>query len=110
MIPYYHYASATIDKLVMASKPNRVPNFDKMGAPRRGYFTDSLYVSAATASTALMIGPKHPGGPRAAPEYRFDLDVSLCTYSKVGVVPGGTATEYITAGSPEVTASTSLGP
>lgn len=107
---YYHYASATIHKLVMASKPNRVPNFDKTGAPRTVYFTDMSFVSAAAASTALMIGAMHPGGPRAAPEYRFDLDVSLCTYTKVGVVPGGTATEYITAGSPEVTASTSLGP
>lgn len=107
---YYHYASATIHKLVMASKPNRVPNFDKTGAPRTVYFTDTLFASAAVASTALMIGAMHPGGPRNAPEYRFDLNISLCTYTNLGIVPGGTATEYITDDSPLVTASTRLGP
>lgn len=107
---YFHYASATIHTLVMASVPNRVPNFDKSGKPRTVYFTDVSFTSAAAASTALMIGPMHPGGPRLAPEYRLDLDVSLCAYINLGIVPGGTATEYTTADSPIVTASARLGP
>ena len=107
---FYHYASATIEKLVMASKPNRVPNFDISGSPRTVYFTDDLFTSTATAEIAMMIGTKNPSGSHKSPEYRFDLDVSLCTYTNSGIVRGGTATEYITAGSPEVTASTSLGP
>ena len=107
---YYHYASATIHKLVMASKPNRVPNFDIYGTPRTVYFTDVLFTSAVAAETALLIGAKHPAGPRSSPAFRFDLDVTLCAYTNLGIVPGGTATEFVTAASPEVISSTGLGP
>ena len=107
---FYHYASATIHKLVMASKPNRVPNFDIYGTPRTVYFTDVLFTSAVAAETALLIGAKHPAGPRSSPAFRFDLDVTLCAYTNLGIVPGGTATEYITVDSPIVTASARLRP
>ena len=45
---FYHYASATIEKLVMASKPNRVPNFDISGPLRTVYFTENLFIAGAT--------------------------------------------------------------
>ena len=109
-VDFYHYASATIHRLVMASTPNRVPNFDIYGTPRTVYFTDVLFTSAAAAETALLIGAKHPAGPRSSPVFRFDLDVTLCAYTNLGIVPGGTATEYITTGSLIVTASARLSP
>ena len=107
---FYHYASATIHKLVMASKPNRVPNFDIYGTPRTVYLTDILFTSAVAAETALLVGAKRPAGPRSSPAFRFDLDVTLCAYTNLGIVPGGTATEYITVDSPIVTASARLSP
>ncbi len=107
---FYHYASDTIKRLVDASVPQCVPNFDRLGKPRDVYITDSLYGSIAAAEAALQIGAMHPAGAMSPPSWRFDLDLTGCTYTNRGRVKGGTATEFTTRDAPLVTGTTKMGP
>jgi hypothetical protein len=88
----------------------RVPNVDRAGRPKVVYFTHDYYDSAAAAEAALRIGSLNPFGAGPPPAYRLDLDLSGCTYTYHGLVPGGTGTEYTTRDGPLVSATNGLNP
>ena len=102
-MPFYRYVSAGEAAVVQASTPWRIPNVDRFGKPKVVYFSSDYFASVAKAENALQIGAHHPGGPRPSPTDRLTLDVSGITYQYLGIVPGGTGTEYTTNDSPLVT-------
>jgi len=107
---FYHYASEDVRLVIVRSVPWRVPNTDRLGRPREVYFTDSLFHSIAAAEAALQIGALHPKGPHATPHFRCEIDLTGCTYTNLGAVAGGTATEYATPDQPQVTAIIGMNP
>lgn len=105
---YYCYVDAAMTAVVRVT--TAVPNINRAGRPRLVYLTTNRYTSAAKAEVALQIGRHHPRGPYPPPDDRLLLDVSACTLTYNGIVPGGTGTEYTTPDAPKVRTITPLGP
>lgn len=106
----YRYAAATEVRVVRATTPWRVPNFDRMGRPKIVYMTWDLYDLAGEAELALRIGAYHQAGPFPSPIDRLDLDLTGVDYTDAGTVPDGTGSEVTTTDSPLVVAITGLAP
>jgi hypothetical protein len=106
----YRYVSAGEVMVIQASQPQRVPNVDLAGIPKRVYFTWNLYKKVTTAEVALKIGVHHPAGPSPSPSDRVRIDLAGIFYFDDGIVPGGTGTQLYTNDSPFVLSITQLAP
>jgi len=85
-----------------------VPNVDRVGKPKKIYFTDVFILSVIHAEIALQIGALNPVVPTVPPAYYFELDMTGCGYICHGIVPGGSANEYTTHEQPLVTTITPM--
>jgi hypothetical protein len=107
---YYRYVSLGEAAVIRGSNPQRVPNLDLAGNPKRVYLTTWLFKSAARAEVALQIGAHDPAGPFPSPSDRVRIKLSGITIVYVGIIPGSKADEHYTLASPLVKCITSLGP
>ncbi len=99
---YYRYVTVGEHAVIVAATPKRVPNVDRFGRPKVVYFSHDLYTTAIAAETALMIGSLNPTGAGPPPAYRVEIDVTGISYTDLGIVVGGTGSEYTTPDSPRV--------
>jgi hypothetical protein len=105
---FYRYVSVGEHAVIVALTPMRVPNVDMAGVPKVVYFTHDFYTTVTAAETALLIGSLNPNGAGPPPAYRAELDVTGITYKYLGIVSGGTGSEYTTPDSPLVTGNTGI--